>query len=739
MKESITKFDLEAAFKALEDLDTPVAEKGIKANKPALTEIFSRKSKFDALFEEYYDISSTEGLDDAKDAREAEIAKAKLERIEKIVDLDAESPEDLLTSYVGKYIIQCPQCMTLFYKNPEDVVESEDDPTTVNVEEVCQHCGNDSGYTLIGKVGEAAPEETAEEEDFAELADESAAKDTEATDEAAEEETSEEATSDEDLDDIDLGDSLEAIDFESEDEEEKKEESFDKPEGNYLLEQLEEDAELETSAEDFEKLINSSEFKKPISDSDARAMMNEFSETEEESVKEELTETITEGVEINNEILEYAVINPDGTFAGAPCVSLEEAQELAAQKEGRVIVKLDEADLDALTEGGLGLLGKTLAKKAKQVGNKIKDKASAAIDKFADNTMTREEKADYILTYAMDESVKEVSVDSEGKIIPDEKGQKFHCFLVIGFKEYYSNGKTITMAPSFNNKDLVIGMSEPQERGKYAEADELAKGWSMEQGNGPAFIYLAKNKDDDNVTFLCEYFKGELANDQLDKYFDVVKKELEAKEHIKKGGGVSEADPTAPKTEEISASELKPGNQIVLGKETVEVVEVSKSRFGANSLAIKIKAADGNVETINIDSSAKVNVLVESGTNESLEYKPETLKAIMENLEDLKEDALEKLISNSLVESYKNVAGFRLTGCSYLNEQLTVDGTIFFTSGVVRKTNYIFTEAVTTEDDKISLQGLNEKLGLDRQFTLVGRTDKDTNTFIAESFSYSKK
>ena len=104
MKESITKFDLETAFKALDELDVPIAEKGIKANKPALTEIFSHKSKFDALFEEYYDIGNNEEMSDAKEVREAEVAKAKLARIEKIVDLDAESPEELLTSYVGNFI-----------------------------------------------------------------------------------------------------------------------------------------------------------------------------------------------------------------------------------------------------------------------------------------------------------------------------------------------------------------------------------------------------------------------------------------------------------------------------------------------------------------------------------------------------------------------------------------------------------------------------------------------------------
>ena len=76
MKESVTKFDLEAAFKALDEIAIPKADK-VRANKPALTEIFSHKSKFDALMEEYYDIGSNEGLEDAKEAREADLVYSK--------------------------------------------------------------------------------------------------------------------------------------------------------------------------------------------------------------------------------------------------------------------------------------------------------------------------------------------------------------------------------------------------------------------------------------------------------------------------------------------------------------------------------------------------------------------------------------------------------------------------------------------------------------------------------------
>lgn len=168
----VQKFDLEAAFKALNEIETPKAEKGIRANRVDLKERFAAKTYGDALIEDYYNVNDKEALEEAKEDREEEVAKAKLARIEKIVDLDAESPEDLLPSYVGKVIIQCPQCMTLFYKNPEDIEKSEENPDVVNINEICQHCGNASGYTLIGKVGEVSEDEAANYEAAEEGAEE---------------------------------------------------------------------------------------------------------------------------------------------------------------------------------------------------------------------------------------------------------------------------------------------------------------------------------------------------------------------------------------------------------------------------------------------------------------------------------------------------------------------------------------------------------------------------------------
>ena len=234
-KESVKKFDLEAAFKALDEIEIPKT-KGIKANRVDLKERFGHKPATETLVEDYYDVSSTEDLEDAKEERDGEIAKAKLARIEKIVDLNAETPEDLLPSYVGKVIMQCPQCMTLFYKNQEDIEPSDENPDIVNLNEPCQHCGNTSGYTLIGKVGavtedeadkydETSAEENELDLDFGDGTEEVDAEGTgegaeEMSNEETKEESSDETSSDEDLD---LDTSLEEVP-EEEPEEEKKEE-----------------------------------------------------------------------------------------------------------------------------------------------------------------------------------------------------------------------------------------------------------------------------------------------------------------------------------------------------------------------------------------------------------------------------------------------------------------------------------------------------------------------------------
>ena len=216
-KEKISRFDLEAAFKALDEIDIPKV-RGIRPNRMDLREAVVRADRTSALIEDYYDLNDPEDVQDASDDRAAEIAKAKLARIEKIVDLDAESEDEIQPSYVGKTIIQCPQCMTLFYKDPADIEPSEDDPSIVNVAEICQHCGNDSGYTLIGKVAEETPEEAAAEAPVEEPAE----SEEESSEEVPEEETKEENTEENSEEELNL-EPIEIPEEESEEKEETKE------------------------------------------------------------------------------------------------------------------------------------------------------------------------------------------------------------------------------------------------------------------------------------------------------------------------------------------------------------------------------------------------------------------------------------------------------------------------------------------------------------------------------------
>lgn len=714
MKEAITKFDLEAAFKALDDIEIPKAGK-VRANRPALNEIFSRKSKFDALMEEYYDVSNTDELEDAQEAREAEVAKAKLERIEKIVDLDADSPEDLLTSYVGKHIIQCPQCMTLFYKNPEDIVASEDDSNVVNVNEECQHCGNESGYNLVGKVGEAEPNDVAEEPVAAEVADE------EIPEEPFEEESTEE-TSEEDIDlggleDIDLG----GLGIEDD---EIKEESFMAHGGEALVEEFADDSELD------DKLEANNEYIEYL----RASIVNEKEKLEKEN-NEQIKATIQKNIDSLNIDLEAAL--PDAVKNGTATaieaepeddideinsdIDIEDVdvqEESCENVEGEKLTEAlhEDADTDVSEEEFLKLINSSEFKKPistvevrtmfdYEKNENVEECANVdnSTETLTEAAITRAGKCDWVLANY---------VDTDGK-------KKYSKFLVVSL-DVKKVGKTPMLNPESFSKDKASKIYGAKSATKYKDAERLAAGNSMKRDCGPVLVYFAA--DDNNPTpdgFLCQYIGGKLHNgsDQLNSFIKDIK-------------GGKKAAKGKKEFEKRVASQLKADDKVKLGEDTATVYDIGESRFGDAFRNIELEFEDGSVEALNVSAKTVFNVIIDN--NVTLENFDNT----MSSLDELNESTLEDAISGSLVESYGNVAGFRLSKCNYTDNKLAVDGTIYFTSGKTRKTTYVFNESCKTEDDKISLRGLNEKLGLDKQFTLTGRIEN--KTLITESFKRSK-
>lgn len=825
MKESVTKFDLEAAFKALDEIDVPASEKGIKANRPALNEIFSRKSKFESLFEEYYDVGSTEELGEAKEAREAEIAKAKLARIEKIVDLDAESPDDLLTSYVGKYIVQCPQCMTLFYKDKEDVVESEEDPTTVNVGEQCQHCGNESGYALIGKVGEAEPEETEELAAETEITEETPIEE-EPAEENAEESTDDDAT--DELGELDLD--LEDLESEESTEEEKTEESFVAHTGEALVEEISDDKELDaklkahgeyieylrnTIAEEeatLEKTDNEQvkaaiqrridAFKADLEAALPEEVKNSApvestEEATEESVEEtEPAEAADQAVSESLKETFYACAEIDGEERRFPFEDREEARkyideiksgvasEFAGKKIGSVWTEClnaagetltealkEEADLEVSADEFEKLINDPEFKKPisdtavramlnsekePEESSSVKESKSIYICDdcgyevelddaeydgmcphchehhgfykleegiFDKLKLTRAGKADWVLANALKDYNKAV-LQNNGNAETSDDNKKFTTFVIACFTNKFTDGKEITSAPALADIGKLVKGKDPELKSKYVDAENIAKGWSKIADNGPAIIFMAKDVNDPAAEFVCQYFNGDLdkKSDQLVKLVEVVKNGLAGIKSMKKGH-MGEAD-----VKKLKASEIKKGMRVKINdKDSAEVVEVAESRLG---LKITFKFKDGTTDS---SSYPVTQELVVFNTPAAA---TEGLDTAMTGIEELQESVLETLISDSLVEAYGNVAGYKLDSCEYLNEQFKVNGIIYFTSGNTRKTTFAFTEAYVKEN-KVNLIGLNEKLGSNKQFTLAGKIDN--KTLIAESFSYVKK
>ena len=365
-KESVNKFDLEAAFKALEEIEIPVV-KGIKPHRENLQEKFTKKLTSEILVEDYYDVNDTAELEKAQEEREAEIAKAKLARIEKIVDLDAESEEDLLPSYVGKVIIQCPQCMTLFYKNQEDIEKSEENPEVVNINEVCQHCGNSSGYTLIGKVDTVGEEEAEnyDVEDFDEselnldFPEGTEEVDPEGTGEGAEEDTEESNEDDLDLNlDIEETEGEEETPEEESDEEEVKEslrEAANEDEIEEVEDEEFDDSELAMSDEEVEKVNEPVEENEPNGEeeSEEEILLNvegvkdiaaEAGEAVVEVAKENPEVEAEEIKEITDEVVDTAVSEMEVVEEESEEVEDEVSEEEVVEES---LTEAVDAELDA--------------------------------------------------------------------------------------------------------------------------------------------------------------------------------------------------------------------------------------------------------------------------------------------------------------------------------------------------------------------------------------------------------
>lgn len=764
-KESVKKFDLEAAFKALDEIEIPQT-KGIKANRVDLKERFGHKPATETLVEDYYDVSSTEDLKDAKEERDGEVAKAKLARIEKIVDLNAESPEDLLPSYVGKVIMQCPQCMTLFYKNPEDIEPSDENPDIVNLNEPCQHCGNTSGYTLIGKVGAVSEDEAdkydetpAEENeldlDFDKGTEEVDAEGTgegakEMSDEETKEESSDETSSDETSsdEDLDLDLNLDEVP-EEEPEEEKKEESL-----NLSKEASENESEHKSENLTLNEEIDKDLDEKLKAHNDYIAYLQQMIKQEEEALKkaenDEIKAAIQRRLDAFNADLEAAL--PDAVKAEVSVEDVakepvgeetkteeekveEPGEETAEEKAG------EEAPVDeALTEEAKDCKVVLSDKPEKEVFAGTKEECEKIIEKNKE-TKTAKEHGLKIVEPAADENSAEEK--SEKSALKEGVESEIDSIIASwGVKESLTEEGDLDRL--LDSDEFKTPVSEEEinaarrEVAKESLEEKCGKQKITEESDSEiaAIINSWKDAPEAPVEEACEGKECE----SKEKRDDCLKEEKEDEAEVEETDSSEDSEEVCFTTEEVKEVATDVAQSLATPVEDEEEAEkqaeeISEVVDEKVDKAIEEKAEEVDEAEAEEDETEEAYEEDESDDEESKEETEEP-EFNEDDIDELDEDSLNKHIDEYLKEVYSNVKSYETTDCSLKDGKLIVEGKISFNSGKEKLTMFEFLPSYC--EGNLFFEGYNKDFSEDKAFTL-NCSINEAKTLVTESFGYKYK
>ena len=102
------------------------------------------------LLEDDFNLTADQGVVDELKSFVADDILAPEEEV--IIDVEADEPQDLQDSYLGKVILECSCCHTRIYKDASEVFIDDEGSELANIDEECPVCGNALGYNVIGKI-----------------------------------------------------------------------------------------------------------------------------------------------------------------------------------------------------------------------------------------------------------------------------------------------------------------------------------------------------------------------------------------------------------------------------------------------------------------------------------------------------------------------------------------------------------------------------------------------------------
>lgn len=131
-------------------------------------------SQFELLEEEAFDLGAN-GSEEAKDF----IDNDEYIDFTDVIDDEAETEDELESSYDGKVVLDCSVCHSKIFKAPEDVKYDEEEAELVNVGEECPFCYSVDGFKVLGQITPFVQDADFSEEEPAEEVEEEPAEDIE--------------------------------------------------------------------------------------------------------------------------------------------------------------------------------------------------------------------------------------------------------------------------------------------------------------------------------------------------------------------------------------------------------------------------------------------------------------------------------------------------------------------------------------------------------------------------------
>lgn len=740
--EAATKMDFETAFKELSDIDIPLTE-GLKPQRDDFNNHpFQAMPKTDCLLEDYYDVTDEDGLNQAHEARKDDIASAKLAKIERIVDLDAKSVDDLQPSYVGKIIIQCPRCMQLFYKKLEDIQRSDVDPAICNVNEPCPNCGQTSGFNLVGKVApdtsnqEPVPakqpkEQSTEEDDSLNQDFDEPAEDQDNSESNEEQSSEENSTEDQSNEGNDLN--LTPAENTEENQEEKPEEEANEALNRKSLNEMtsaeaaNELADIETKKDEAEKkLLDAPSIEDaPIAKEESLDTKSEFPEETddlEEKFKKFRAEKEASKKKLEEDSLDKAFDEVTGNSKLDDDISDSEAEaDLADITES---AKLDE-------DGFLHRLGSKIDK-AMTTPSKMLDQIKVASPDFKSILVSTEGKnvRSYPLnTFNLKNREKDITQTARNS------GKKVYVYL-SKVKPVNAEAPADLPDRSAIENASLIGISD--EDGKFDDS------YLKDLYNSSNAYNKTHSKDKLGLTDI-DTKKDKPTNNKGNSNDD----SSTDKDPVKTGNSSTqdkgtESEPTTNQTNPIK--DIEPVNSTDSnGKQSSTVttkIEPSQQSnkavtFKINGKTITRNLSDKTVQAKGLDTRDKSVNYVKGKVARAL-GKDIANAITIESLTDLDEASLSNHINSYLKEVYSNVNNFNITDCSIDNNKLFVEGLITFNSGKTRDTKFTF-KRLFSKDNTLKLKGYNESLTGSKDVAYILSGKVDNNNLITEGLSYGYK